>query len=59
MGTTRTALINLRIDPRLKEALRVAADLEHRSISNMIEWLVRRHCEQAGIDMPQPAKGKP
>ena len=55
VSPTRTALLNLRIDPGLKEALRIAAVREHRSISNMVEWLVRRHCEQAGISIPEQA----
>lgn len=55
MPPSRTAILNLRIDPGLKEALRIAAVREHRSISNMVEWLIRRHCEQAGISIPEQA----
>lgn len=36
----------------LKEALRVAAHAEHRSIANMIEVLIRGYCEQRGIAIP-------
>lgn len=49
MATNKTATLTFRIDPGLKEALRVAAHLEHRSIANMIEVLIRDHCEQRGI----------
>ncbi|WP_447737564.1 ribbon-helix-helix protein, CopG family [Rhodanobacter soli] len=49
MGTIKTATLTFRIDPGLKEALRVAAEQEHRSIANMIEVLIRDHCEQCGI----------
>ena len=35
MVATKTATLNLRIDPFLKEALRVAAIQEHRSIANL------------------------
>lgn len=52
MATTKTATLTFRIDPSLKEALRVAAHLEHRSIANMIEVLIRDHCEQRGIVIP-------
>ena len=53
MPPSRTAILNLRIDPGLKEALRIAAVREHRSISNMVEWLIRVHCAQAGISIPE------
>lgn len=53
MISTRTAILNLRIDPALKEALRVAADREHRSLGNMVEWLLRKHCKKVGISIPE------
>ncbi len=53
MAPKRTATLNLRIDPDLKEAARVAAQREHRSVANLIELLVRRHCEEAGIPIPK------
>ncbi|TXH91704.1 MAG: hypothetical protein E6Q72_10290 [Pseudomonas sp.] len=49
----KTATLNLRIDPNLKEAVRIAAQLEHRSIANLIELLIRQHCERAGISIPE------
>ncbi|MDR1934759.1 MAG: ribbon-helix-helix protein, CopG family [Candidatus Accumulibacter sp.] len=49
MVTIKTATLTFRIDPGLKEALRVAADREHRSIANMVEVLIREYCEQRGI----------
>ena len=51
MGKTTT--LNLRIDPDLKEALKEAAVREHRSIANMVEVLVLRHCEKVGITIPE------
>ena len=53
MVARKTALLNLRIDPGIKEALRQAAEREHRSIANMVEVIVRRHCEAAGIVVPE------
>ena len=41
MATSKTATLTFRIEPGLKEALRIAADQEHRSIANMIEVLIR------------------
>lgn len=44
MVNSKTATLTFRIDPSLKEALRVAAHAEHRSIANMIEVLIRGYC---------------
>lgn len=52
----KTATLNLRINPALKEAARIAANREHRSIANLIEVLIRQHCEQAGISIPDQAE---
>lgn len=52
MATSKTATLTFRIEPGLKEALRIAADQEHRSIANMIEVLIRDYCEQRGIAIP-------
>ena len=51
MTPKKTATLNLRIDPSLKEALRIAADQEHRSIANMVETLIRQHCEKRNIPL--------
>ncbi|NIR30589.1 MAG: hypothetical protein GWN84_15020 [Gammaproteobacteria bacterium] len=59
MSARKTALLNLRIDPTIKEALREAARREHRSIANMVEVLTRRHCEDAGIPLVDPAADPP
>lgn len=52
MATVKTATLTFRIDPSLKEALRIAADQEHRSVANMVEVLIRGYCEQRGIEIP-------
>ncbi len=49
MATTKTATLTMRVEPNLKEALRTAAQAEHRSIANMIEVMIREHCEKNGI----------
>jgi hypothetical protein len=54
MGTTKTATLTFRIDPGLKDALRAAAQQEHRSIANMVEVLIRDYCEQNGIAIASP-----
>lgn len=53
MSPKKTATLNLRIDPMLKEAARVAALREQRSVANMIEVLIRKHCEEVGIPLPE------
>lgn len=54
MATVKTATLTFRINPGLKEALRAAAEREHRSISNMVEVLIRDYCEQHGITISPP-----
>jgi len=53
MTATKTATLNLRIDPVLKEAARIAAMKDHRSVANLIEILIRQHCEDKGIPIPE------
>jgi hypothetical protein len=52
MTGSKTATLTLRIDPGCKDALRIAADTEHRSLANMVEILIRTYCEQKGIEIP-------
>jgi len=53
MVASKSATLNLRIDPALKEALRVAAIHDHRSVANLVEVLIRRHCDEHGISIPE------
>ncbi len=53
MAKNKISTLNLRIQPGLKEAVREAAAREHRSVANMIEMLIRRHCDQSGITIPE------
>ena len=53
MAKTRISTLNLRIHPALKDAVREAAAREHRSVANMVEMLIRRHCDQRGISIPE------
>ncbi len=62
MATTKTTTLTFRIEPGLKEALRVAAEQEHRSIANMVEVMIRDHCNRTGIPIVESAgvlAGKP
>ena len=53
MAPRKIATLNLRIDPFIKEAVKQAANQEHRSIANLIEVLIREHCERVGISIPE------
>ena len=53
MVAKKTAALNIRIDPDFKEAIRVAADRERRSVANMVEMLILKHCEEVGISIPE------
>jgi hypothetical protein len=56
MPAKKTATLNLRIDPAVKEALGIAAAQEDRSVANMVEQLVKRHCKKVGISVPDQGK---
>ncbi len=49
MVKKKTATLNLRVDPLIKEAIRDAAERQHRSIANMVEMLIREHCKAEGF----------
>lgn len=53
MAASKSTTLALRIDPDAKEALRTAAEQEHRSITNMVEVLIREHCGRKGIAIPE------
>lgn len=49
MATAKTSTLTFRIEPGLKEALQTAAQLEHRSVSNMVGVLIRDYCGRNDI----------
>lgn len=58
MASAKTATLTFRIEPELKEAVRVAAINEHRSIANMIAMMIRDYCGRVGVEiqeLPAPA----
>ena len=56
----KTETLNLRVTPELKELLRLASLREHRTLSNMVEFLVHEHCDQHQIAAPlqRPTPGR-
>ena len=53
MVARKTAALNLRINPDIKEAIRVAARRQNRSVANMVETLIIQHCGEVGISIPE------
>lgn len=49
----KTETLNLRVSPELKELIRLAAYREHRTLANLVEVLVRQHCDEQGIQVQQ------
>ena len=45
----KSETLNLRVSPEFKELVRVAAEHESRSISNLLEVLVRDYCRRRGV----------
>ena len=56
MAKTKISTLNLRIHPGIKAAVREAAAREHRSVANMVEVLIRRHCDREGITIPEQSE---
>lgn len=52
MPTAKTDTLTARIDPGLKQAVRIAAALERRSLSNMLEVMICAYCRQQGLALP-------
>ena len=47
----QTAPVNLRMALEVKDLLRLAAEREHRTLSNMLEHLVLQYCKREGIEL--------
>jgi uncharacterized protein (DUF1778 family) len=56
----KTETLNLRVTPELKDLLRLASSREHRTLSNMVEFLVREHCDrhQIAVTLQRSASGR-
>lgn len=49
MAERKTEVVNLRMSPRVKDLLRLAATQERRTLSNMLEVLIEDFCKHHGI----------
>ena len=52
MKSIRNQPTAFRFDPTVKASLSFIAERDGRSMANMLEWLIRRHCEAEGLGWP-------
>ncbi|WP_340124368.1 ribbon-helix-helix protein, CopG family [Methylobacter svalbardensis] len=52
MATIKSTTLTLRVDPAIKEGLRLLAEKEHRSLTNMVEVMIRDHCKLHNVVIP-------
>jgi hypothetical protein len=54
----KTAVVTLRIEPRLKTAAEQAANRDQRSLTNFIEVLIVERCRTLNIQMDASSEDK-
>lgn len=54
--SVRSSPAAFRFDPDVKKALAVIAAREGRSMANMLEWLIKQHCEREALGWPVSAE---
>ena len=52
MAAIKSTTLTLRVDPAIKEGLRLLAEKEHRSLTNMVEVMIRDHCKLHNVVIP-------
>lgn len=45
----KTATLTLRLDPKIKAAAEAAAEIDHRSLTSLLEVLIVNHCRALGL----------
>lgn len=55
----KTAVMTLRIEPRVKAIAELAAEHDRRSVTSLIEVLVLAHGKTLGIEPQQPSPQEP
>ena len=53
MAAIKPTTLTLRIDPAVKEGLRLLAEKDHRSLTNMVEVMIRDRCKLNNIVIPE------
>jgi hypothetical protein len=49
MAKDSSVTVTLRVSENVRELLRAAAERDHRSMANMVEVLILKHCEANNI----------
>jgi hypothetical protein len=52
MADPKSAPSTFRFTPQVKDALALISEREGRSMANMLEWLIKKHCENSGLGWP-------
>jgi hypothetical protein len=59
MVKAKTEVVSMRVLPKIKELLALAAEMEMRSQANMIEVMVVAYCRSIGVDVEAVLAPKP
>ena len=51
MAVVKSQVVSVRVEPPIKAALQLAAELEMRSIANMVEVMVVAYCRSQGYPL--------
>lgn len=52
----KTAILTVRLDPKVKVAAEAAAEHERRSLTSLVEVLILDHCRKLGLKVEQLEK---
>ena len=59
MTISKTEVVSVRVEPRIKAALQTVAERELRSVANMIEVMVVTYCKANGVPVDGLSKEAP
>ena len=51
MAASKSEVVSVRVEPRIKAAMQAAADREMRSLANMFEVMVVAYCRERGYPL--------
>jgi len=57
MGTGKTEVVSVRVEPGVKAALQAAMAHERRSMANMLEVMILAYCVENAIAVPSEQPG--
>lgn len=59
MAVSKSEVVSVRVEPRIKAALQTVAERELRSVANMIEVMVVAYCKAHGVPVEGISKETP